>query len=530
LDEALSLLTRAAQVQDSTIVRYNLGRAFLTRGKGVDAVNHLKEVVQREPERGPALAALSQAYLAMGDMGRAKETAERAIRQDRTLASAELAMGRYLFSAGDLKAAGRTFDRALKLGEAETSRRRSREASLRGGPRPSPARADYTRAWAWRNNPELAQVHLARAGLFLVTSEREGKPSFFRWLWRVLVKEPSPMALHPNWLAALRVQAGLLISQGALDQAAETLKKLEDQDPKDVQTYMDLAQLRRRQWKMLHDAQKEEESQKKLELARAEYRLLVERGVAPAQGYYGLGEIARDIQDWATALAEYQRAVQVDSGYAEAWLRMGQVNVVLGDEGPALEHFARAIETAGWRGGVRVDAHTERGTIFLEQYLRGKDQVPPPQQRLGDARNEFQAAVQVYANATGALAGLGRVAFEEGDYGTAERFFQQAVQLNKWDFGGLYGLGRIYEAREQSATAMKYLERAVGVYYNSITAHYHLGAAYYAQLNESKARAEFEWVKSHCPDLAGQGRLKYDDRESCLEVEGWLKRLSSGSS
>ncbi len=537
LDEAIALLQGVVQAQPEDVVpRYNLGRAYLARSRWTEAAAALEQVVQRQPGHAPALAALGEAYMELWKIQAAKDAADRAVAVDPNWPAGHVVQGRCMLAVDQVDHAESAMQEALQLAEGESRRRRSLEAAEREGPRATPRRADYIAAWARRNDAALAHCHLALARVYLRQGEIEGQTPFFVWLWRVIVSEPAPLekataeldkavALHPNWSTVLRLQARLLIAKGALGEAVEQLRKLQEADTSDLQNYVELIGVLRRQWNDLRRQGRNEEAQQKLAEIQAEYRLLIERGIAPAQGYFGLGDLAQAIGDWNGARQEYIAAVEFDPHYAEAYLRLGYVERHESNEELALDYLALAVEAAEDKGAVATAAHVARGEIYLEQYLRG--QVRPPHQphRKEDARQEFNAALQQDGGAVGAISGLGRIAYEEGNLAEAEGLFQRALSVDGGYFGALYGLGRVYQGTGRSNLAADSMRRALQANGGSIAAHYHLGVACYALLDEAQARSNLAWVQQACPSLAQQKLPLADDTASCDGVGDWLKRL-----
>jgi tetratricopeptide (TPR) repeat protein len=538
LDGAAATLASVVEVApDMTMVWYNLGRAYLARGRWSEAMPPLVKAVQLAPGLAAAWAALSEASTEAGDLPRGHEAATRAVSLDGGLVTAHLAQGRYLLADNQPQEAEGVLDRALQLAEAEATRRRSQEAALREGPRANQERADFAAAWARRNDAMLARVHLARARVFLRQGEIEGQASFFLWLWRLIIGELSPLEkadveiqavreTHPDWSAVLRMQAQLLIASGSLDDAVVMLRQLQEQDPQDLGTYLDLIQVLRRQWWEYYQTGRTTEAQQKLAELRDQYQLLIDRNIDPVQGYFGLGDVAQRIGEWDTARQHYLQVIEVDDKYAEAYLRLGQVELETPDEAQALAYLDQALEASEKQGSVAVAAYCERGEILLEQYLRLKAQGE--EGAIAVAQEAFEAARKLDGRAVRALNGLGRIAYETGNAAGAESLYRQAQAVNARDFDTVYGLGRVYEARGQSTAARDYLIQAVQAQPGSIAAHYHLGVAYYALLEEVLARQNLDWVQRACTELAQEKRPKADDTEACAGVEDWLKRITEG--
>lgn len=535
LKEAIGLLESAILAEDRPIYRYNLGRAYMARSRADLALPHLSKAVEQDPGNAAALALLSMACTAEGETGRARAMADRAIEADRSLADGQLALGLHLLAQGDLKGSERVLAQARKLAEAETSRRRSREAALREGNRPNPRLAECAGAWARRSEATLARVHLAQAQLALRRAEGAGRTPFFVWLWRIITGEQAPadlaraeidaaLALHPNWNAALRLQAQLLSARGKVQEAIDALRALEEQDPGDRETYLALASQLEKRWRDLRGRPGQEaQAEEVLAQIREQYRLLIDRGLSPAQGYLGLARIAQEAGDASAARQAYLDAIASDPQFAEAYLRLGWLERDQGREDEALGYLKKAVEHAGEKSWIRVLAHVSCGEILLERSLRSEAE-PARSELRREARAAFQAALDEHPGLPSALDGLGRIAYEEGDLDGAERRFLQALDQDRADFGALYGLGRVYEARSRTDVALRYFQRAVAARSDSIAARYHLGVAAFAQLSTREAREALEWVRDRCQ---GAQLLSFDDRQACQGVAGWLEKLSS---
>lgn len=537
IDEAISLLRSAVQQDPQSVVaRYNLGRAYVVRREWNNAIETLLPAHELEPDFVPVLTVLSEAYREKGSLRFAKEAANRAVARDAGSATARLALGQCLLSEGNTRKARRTLEQALEMAEAEAKQRRSRESALSEGPEADTKRAVFTVAWARRSNPVLAQIHLAQAELFLVLGEEEGKPSFFVFLWRTVTGEQGPLELamqevdhalsiRPNWYDALFLRGEIHLARGALDHAVDSFEAAKAQDPGDERAYLTLADALREQWATLRSEGKAEEAQQKLDQARAQYNLLVEQDIAPARGYFGLGEIAQESGELENAHWAYSQVVQIDPTRSDAYLRLGQVERKIGDELQALHYFDLCLQNAGEGTWTRALAHTEKGEIFLEQYLREK--TPSAQEHLEKARTQFEQTLATHRNILRALNGLGRVAYEEGNDKEAERLFREALRKNRNSFGALYGMGRVHESRGDSRAALSSLARAVQVDGGDISARYHLGVAYYAQLQEDRARQTFQQVVDMCAQQPEGKRLKADDVESCQMAAQRLETLSN---
>ena len=101
----------------------------------VQATRLLRAALARDPHSVPALHALSEAYLALGDARAAKETAERALRIDTRDARARELMGDALVGLGDREGAEQEYRRSLLVQPDAAVERKLQEVA------PAPAAA-----------------------------------------------------------------------------------------------------------------------------------------------------------------------------------------------------------------------------------------------------------------------------------------------------------------------------------------------------------------------------------------------------
>jgi tetratricopeptide (TPR) repeat protein len=549
LEEARELFAQAARaIPGSLIVQYNLGRAYLARRKWPQAAEALQVFDNPRTQDGRILAALSEAYLGTGDAGNAERTARRAVEVNSGLAEGHLARGRYWLGMGNFDEAGKELDQALALAENEGKRRRSHEVAVGTGPQPNPRRAAYLGAWAQRNDPLIARVHLVQGNRYLLAGQFTANPDVIQYLWNLLTGAPNPydqsqqeisqtLAIRPNWYDVWYLQGDLAFVRGNYDGAIRAFQQAQQLDRADVESYQALATT------FLAKNQPDQ--------AQVQYGALVDGGIAPAQGHFGLGEMARKAGDWEQARAEYQQAVQLDPGYALAYLQLGVVELELGDEAAAKGHFDLAVEHSGLQRWIYLAACVKQGEVTLEQYLRSKWEGSPQPQLLDKAAQEFRRGQEGASGpefslqvdgvviktalplrqyyALRLLSGLGRVAYERKNYAEAENRFRQVLQQDPANLDALYGEGRVLLAREDSGAAVGYLESAVTVGPSSIAVQYHLGMAYYAQLRFGSARACFEKVNQLCQEQENEKRRRVDDLEGCQQAPLRLQQLNSGS-
>ncbi|MGC8958647.1 MAG: tetratricopeptide repeat protein [Chloroflexia bacterium] len=546
-EEAISLLEQAAQLApDAPVILYNLGRAYLGRHEWTRAREALEKALQGRPNDALTLARLGQACCGAGDATCTRDRAQQALEANPNLAEAHLALACYYLGMADPDRAGREVDRALHLAEEESKRRRAQEIALRSVPVPHLPWAAYQAAWTARSLPLLARSRLAQAKRYLVQFYSQPPPGFGEYLWTLVFGGESPLdqawkeldragEVLPEGYEALCLRGEVALARGQMEEAVRFFQQAQEEDPFDREAYLRLAEVYLRRWHSFQAAGRQDEAEESWAQADELYRRLIEQDIAPIQGHLGLGKMAQEAGRDEEALQEYRRAAELDPNCAEAYLRMGLVERQQGQEAEALDHFTLATGKVA-RDEVLLAAEVGKGSLLLERYL-GSEPSLRSREWLNQARTAFQRAAELPKkgfryDTSGvavrpavsfgtdddlrALCGLGRVAYEEGNYPEAERRFQEALEKNRDFFEALYGLGRVYLAqKERVEKALEYLQRAVERSPESIAAHYYLGEAYAAQLQENRARRIFEKVAQLCQE--GKA-VRADDRRACQEV------------
>jgi tetratricopeptide (TPR) repeat protein len=92
-----------------------LARERIAAGDPVEAIRLLRLSLGRDPNSMPALHALVEAYLKLGDMRAARDTAERAVRLDDTDPRSRTLLGDTLVALGDREGAEVQYRRSLRL-------------------------------------------------------------------------------------------------------------------------------------------------------------------------------------------------------------------------------------------------------------------------------------------------------------------------------------------------------------------------------------------------------------------------------
>lgn len=115
--------------------------------------------------------------------------------------------------------------------------------------------------------------------------------------------------------------------------------------------------------------------------------------------------------DYASAIEEYSRVVQLRPDSPEAHNNLGVALKKKGDLERAIESFNRALELRGDYG----EAWSNRGWAYAEQ------------ERWTEAGRDFERALELNASNEGALYGLSRVLRENRDYAGAQKALSSLI-------------------------------------------------------------------------------------------------------
>lgn len=209
------------------------------------------------------------------------------------------------------------------------------------------------------------------------------------------------------------------LAEGKVPEAKEFFEKLLSQYPKDPDLHLFLGIISLR----LRDPQ------------TAETYLRKALVIAPdhVEARTLLGWIDLEIKrDYASAIEEYSRVVQLRPKLPEAYNNLGVAFKKKGDSAKALENFDRALE-------LRPDyseALSNRGWVYVEKG------------QWGEARSDFKRALKFNPADEGALYGLSEVLKEARDYAGAQRALSRLIARSPnfvyWLEWGEIGLVRYY--------------------------------------------------------------------------------------
>ncbi|HEY0178265.1 MAG TPA: tetratricopeptide repeat protein [Dokdonella sp.] len=180
----------------------------------------------------------------------------------------------------------------------------------------------------------------------------------------------------------------------------------------------------------------------------------------------------------------YRALLATEPDNVDALFMLGVVRRQRGDAGEAERCFRRAHELAPREGDIALHLASAR-------YQNGKHE---------EARQGYERALALDPNLTGAHIGLGQIAMNAGDAGAAEHHFRVALRTGE-DGHALAGLGTLMIERGDFDAALRYLTRAAELVPNFALIQFLLGQAFARKGLTTFAAQAFEKALQLNPEL-----------------------------
>jgi protein O-mannosyl-transferase len=186
------------------------------------------------------------------------------------------------------------------------------------------------------------------------------------------------------------------------------------------------------------------------------------------------------------AIADFQRALQINSDFAEAHDNLGNALFQKGKMDEAIAHFQRALQI----NPDFADAHNGLGNALLRQ---GK---------VDEAIGQYQNALQINPDFVVAHYNLGSALFQKGDVDGAMVHFQKALQINPNDPGAHNNFGNVLFESGNVDQAVAQYQRALRINPDFADAHNGLGNALLQQGQVAEAVAQYQTALQINPGFA----------------------------
>ncbi|MBA2736179.1 MAG: tetratricopeptide repeat protein [Pyrinomonadaceae bacterium] len=181
-----------------------------------------------------------------------------------------------------------------------------------------------------------------------------------------------------------------------------------------------------------------------------------------AVAYYGLGEVADELDKEDEALANYEKALSFDKDLTEIYVPLGILYYQKGEIAKADEYLSKALKISP------ADSQT--------QYFVGM--IRYTQNRTPEALTAFQEAIKVDRNSAESHYYTGKALMRLNRTNEAIAEFEEAIKIKPKYFEALFDAGAAYYETEKYPEAVAKYKEATRVKNDSFEAFANLGDAY----------------------------------------------------
>ena len=228
----------------------------------------------------------------------------------------------------------------------------------------------------------------------------------------------------------------------------------------------------------------------------------------------GRGYALARMQDYASAIKQYQRAIELDQDFAPAYNAWGQALYEEKNYEAAIVRFQTA---------VRLDAH-------YAFPINGIGNCELEIGKAKDARVEFKKAIQIASKFAFAYNGLGYSSYALRDLAGAEESFRTAIDLDPSLASAVLGLANVLQEKGDIDEALERYEVASHLSPNSYYMYDGWGSALYRSGRKSEALEKFRRAAQINPSLAhafsGMGNVLHDLGKDSDANEAYAKSVS----
>jgi len=209
--------------------------------------------------------------------------------------------------------------------------------------------------------------------------------------------------------------------------------------------------------------------------AIAEYNKALQLNPNDASAYNNLGLAYESLGQYQKAIEYLQKSLQLDPNDALAYYNLGVAYGGLGQYQNAIEYFQKSLQL----NPNNVEAYTNLGAAYVDlgQYQQ--------------AIEYCQKAIQLDPNNALAYNNLGVAYGSLGQYQKEIEYCQKAIQINPNYALAYYNLGTAYGSLRQYQKAIEYLQKSLQSDPNDASAYNNLGTVYYYLGQYQKAKENF---------------------------------------
>jgi tetratricopeptide (TPR) repeat protein len=209
--------------------------------------------------------------------------------------------------------------------------------------------------------------------------------------------------------------------------------------------------------------------------AIADYTKAIEIDSKHAKAYNNRGNIYGKQGNLTQAITDYTKAVEIDSKYKDAYYNRGNNYGKQGNFTQAIVDYTKAVEI----DSKYAAAYINRGIAYQTQG------------NLQQAIADFNKAIEIKPKDTAAYVNRGNVYQIQGNLQQAIADYDKAIEINHEIAGFYSNRGNAYQTQGNFQQAIANYDKAIGINPNDNTSYYNRGLAYYSIEQYEKSLADY---------------------------------------
>ena len=273
---------------------------------------------------------------------------------------------------------------------------------------------------------------------------------------------------------------------------------------------------------------------KEYEKAVADYNRALELNPKYVYAYNGRGNVYQTLGEYKKAVSDYDRALELDPEYVNAYNGRGNVYKALREYEKAVSDYDRALEldpeyvyAYNGRGNVykalreykKAVSDYDRALELDPEYVNAYNGRGNAYQALGEyekAVSDYDRALELDPESVYAYNGRGNAYKALGEYEKAVSDYDRALELDPESVYAYNGRGNTYKALGEYEKAVSDYDKAIGLDPEYVIGYYNRGNAYQAVGKYEEALADY----SKALELDPKYEYAYNNRGNTYDSMG----------
>jgi tetratricopeptide (TPR) repeat protein/S1-C subfamily serine protease len=254
-------------------------------------------------------------------------------------------------------------------------------------------------------------------------------------------------------------------------------------------------------------------NQQKYELALADFNKAIELNPNYAKAYNNRGTLYDDQQKYELALADYNQAIELNRNNAQAYYNRGNLYYDLQKYDLALSDYNKAIDI----NPNFANAYNNRGNLYDDL------------QKYDLALSDYNQALQLNPNDPMAYLNRGLLYYNLQKYELALADYNQAIRINPNYALAYNNRGGLYKDLQKYDLALSDINKAIEINPNFANAYYNRGLLYHNQQKYNLALADYTKAIELNPNYAlaynNRGVLYFEQKKYELALSDYNKAI-----